>query len=139
MPAFEDLTYGLGLTGADPAALTSALAEAGLRVAAKPGVLAQSLGELALDEGAVALRLARGLLGADGEAAALETGPGDRRFADRAWSQNPFLRSAAESYLVASRWAERTLGGAGLSERKERKARFALRLLLERRRSTPAG
>ncbi len=130
MPPFEDLTYGLGLTGADPAALTSALAEAGLRVASKPGVLAQSLGELALDEGAVALRLARGLLGADGEPP-LEPGPGDRRFADRAWSQNPFLRSAAESYLVASRWAERTVGVAGLSERKERKARFALRLLLD--------
>jgi polyhydroxyalkanoate synthase subunit PhaC len=128
MPPVEDLTYGLGLTGADPASLYGALGEAALRVASQPTVLAQSLGELALDEAAVALRLARGLVGADGEQ---KTEPGDRRFSDRAWSENPFLRSAAESYLVASRWAERTLGAAGLPERKERKARFALRLLVD--------
>jgi polyhydroxyalkanoate synthase subunit PhaC len=127
MPPVEDVTYGLGLSGADPASLYGALGEAALRVASQPTVLAQSLGELALDEGAVALRLARGLLGADGE----KTEPGDRRFSDRAWSENPFLRSAAESYLVASRWAERTLEAADLPERKERKARFALRLLLD--------
>jgi polyhydroxyalkanoate synthase len=129
MPApVEDVAYGLGLSGADPGALTAALAEAGLRLASQPGALAQSLGGLALDEGAVALRFARGLLGVDGEP---PVGQGDRRFSDRAWSENPFLRSAAESYLVASRWAERTLGAAGLPERKERKARFALRLLLD--------
>jgi polyhydroxyalkanoate synthase len=127
MRPVEDVTYGLGLTGADPAALTGALAEAAWRVATQPGVLAQSLGELALDEGAVMLRLARGLLGADG-AGEVEA---DRRFSDRAWSENPFLRSAAESYLVGSRWAERTLRAARLPERKERKARFALRLLLD--------
>ena len=130
MPPVEDVTYGLGLSGADPAALTGALAEATWRIASRPGVLAQSLGELALDEGAVALRLARGLLGAADETT-LEVGRGDRRFADRAWSENPFLRSAAESYLVASRWAERTLGKARLPERKELKARFALRLLAD--------
>jgi polyhydroxyalkanoate synthase subunit PhaC len=130
MPPVEDVTYGLGLTGADPAALTGALAEAARRIVTQPGVLAQSLGELALDEGSVALRLARGLLGTDGEPA-VEAGAGDRRFQDRAWSENPFLRSAAESYLVGSRWAERTIGAAGLPERKERKARFALRLLLD--------
>jgi polyhydroxyalkanoate synthase subunit PhaC len=130
MPPVEDVTYGLGLAAVDPAALTGALAEAAWRIASRPGVLAQSLGELALDEGAVALRLARGLLGADGEPP-IDAGAGDRRFADRAWSENPFLRSTAEGYLVASRWAERTLGAAGLPERKERKARFALRLLLD--------
>ena len=127
MRPVEDVTYGLGLSGADPAALTGALAEAAWRVATQPGVFAQSLGELALDEGAVMLRLARGMLGAGGTDG-LEA---DRRFSDRAWSENPFLRSAAESYLVGSRWAERTLRAARLPERKERKARFALRLLLD--------
>src|SRR5919199_571428 len=66
MRPVEDVTYGLGLSGADPAALTGALAEAAWRLATQPGVFAQSLGELALDEGAVILRLARGMLGADG-------------------------------------------------------------------------
>jgi polyhydroxyalkanoate synthase len=130
MPPVEDVTYGLGLSGADPGALSGALAEAAFRVASQPGVAAQALGELALDEGAVALRFARGLLGADGEDG-VRGAERDRRFADRAWSENPFLRGAAESYLVASRWAGRTVAAAGLPEGKERKARFALRLLLD--------
>jgi polyhydroxyalkanoate synthase len=128
MLPIEDITYGLGLSGADPASLYAALGEAALRVGSQPGLLARSVGELALDEAAVGMRLVRGLVGADG-GEKLE--PGDRRFADRAWSENPFLRSAAEGYLVASGWAERTLTTADLPERKERKARFALRLLLD--------
>jgi polyhydroxyalkanoate synthase len=130
MRPVEDVTYGLGLTGADPGALYGALAEAAWRVAAQPAVLAQSVGELALEEGEVALRLARGLLGADADEGP-SGGERDRRFSDRAWTANPFLRATAESYLVASRWAERTVQAARLDERKERKARFALRLLLD--------
>jgi polyhydroxyalkanoate synthase len=130
MDAAEDFVYGLGLAGVDPAGLGSALGEAALRVASDPGLVARALGELALEEGAVGLDVARALLGADGEPVA-RPDPGDRRFADRAWTENPFLRGAAESYLVASRWAERTLDRAPLPERKARKARFALRLLLD--------
>jgi len=128
--AAEDITYGLGLAGVDPAALTSALAEAAVSIASQPGLAARSLGELALEEGAVGLDVARALLGADGQPR-VEPDPGDRRFADRAWKENPFLRGAAESYLVASRWAERTLEEAALPEAKKRKARFVLRLLLD--------
>jgi polyhydroxyalkanoate synthase subunit PhaC len=130
MAAAEDVTYGLGLAGVDPAALTGALAEAALSIASRPGVAARSLGELALEEGAVGLDVARAILGTDGE---LHVTPdrGDRRFTDRAWTENPFLRGAAESYLVAARWAERTLEEAALPEPKKRKARFVLRLLLD--------
>jgi polyhydroxyalkanoate synthase subunit PhaC len=130
MAAAEDVTYGLGLAGVDPAALTGALAEAALSIASRPGVAARSLGELALEEGAVGLDVARAILGTDGE---LQVTPdrGDRRFTDRAWTENPFLRGAAESYLVAARWAERTLEEAALPEPKKRKARFVLRLLLD--------
>jgi polyhydroxyalkanoate synthase len=130
MTPAEDVTYGLGLAGVDPGALTGALAEAALSIASKPGLAARSLGELALEEGAVGLDVARALLGADGEPVA-KPEPGDRRFADRAWTENPFLRGAAESYLVASRWAERTLQAADLPDERKRKARFVLRLLLD--------
>jgi polyhydroxyalkanoate synthase subunit PhaC len=128
--AAEDVTYGLGLAGVDPAALTGALAEAALSIASRPGVAARSLGELALEEGAVGVDVARTILGANGD---LQVKPdrGDRRFTDRAWTENAFLRGAAESYLVASRWAERTLEEAALPEPKKRKARFVLRLLLD--------
>jgi poly[(R)-3-hydroxyalkanoate] polymerase subunit PhaC len=128
--AAEDLTYGLGLAGVDPAGLTSALAEAAVSIASKPAVAAKLLGELALEESAVGLDVARALLGADGEPR-IEPERGDRRFADRAWKENPFLRAAAESYLVAARWAERSLDEAALPEAKKRKAHFVLGLLLD--------
>ncbi len=128
--ATEDVTYGLGLAGVDPGALTSALAEAALSLASQPAVAAKSLGELALEETAVGLDVARGLLGAN-DNPRVEPRPGDRRFADRAWKDNPFLRGAAEGYLVAARWAERTLEAAVLPEAKKRKARFVLGLLLD--------
>jgi polyhydroxyalkanoate synthase len=130
MTPAEDVTYGLGLAGVDPGALTGALAEAALSIASKPGLAARSLGELALEEGAVGLDVARAVLGADGEPA-VKPEPGDRRFADRAWTENPFLRGAAASYLVAARWAERTLEQADLPQERKRKARFVLRLLLD--------
>jgi polyhydroxyalkanoate synthase subunit PhaC len=126
----EDLTYGLGLAGVDPAALTKALGEAALGVAAQPTVLARSLGELALEQGAVGLDVARALLGAAGEPP-VKPDRGDRRFADRGWTENPLLRGAAESYLVGSRWAQRTLEATELPERTKLKARFMLRLALE--------
>jgi polyhydroxyalkanoate synthase subunit PhaC len=128
--AAEDVTYGLGLAGVDPGALTSALAEAALSIASQPATVARSLGELALEESAVGLDVARALLGPNGHPR-VEPRPGDRRFADRAWRENPFLRAAAESYLVAARWAERTLEEAALPEAKKRKARFVLGLLLD--------
>src|ERR687888_1427461 len=130
MSAVEDVTYGLGLAGVDPAGLTKALAEAALRVAADPALAARSLGELALEEGEVGLDVARTLLGGDG-APPVQPEPGDRRFSDRAWTENPFLRGVAESYLVAARWAERTLEASDLPAPKKRKARFVLRLLLD--------
>ena len=130
MSAVEDVTYGLGLAGVDPAGLTQALAEAALRVAADPALAARSLGELALEEGEVGLDVARTLLGGDG-APPVQPEPGDRRFSDRAWTENPFLRGVAESYLVAARWAERTLEASDLPAPKKRKARFVLRLLLD--------
>jgi polyhydroxyalkanoate synthase len=126
----EDITYGLGLAGVDPGALTKALGEAALGVAARPTLLARSLGELALEQGAVGLDVARALLGADRDPP-VKPERGDRRFVDRAWTENPFLRGAAESYLVASRWAQRTLDGAELPAQTKRKARFALGLLLD--------
>jgi polyhydroxyalkanoate synthase subunit PhaC len=57
--------------------------------------------------------------------------PRDKRFSDRAWKENPFLRGTMTSYLATARWAERTLDRADVPERTKRKARFALRLLLD--------
>src|SRR5919197_636180 len=130
MSTGEDVAYELGLAGVDPASLGKALGTAALAVATQPGLAARALGELVLEESAVGLDVARSMLGAAGEPP-VKPDPGDRRFGDRAWTENPFLRGAAESYLVASRLAQRTLAEARLPEQTARKAGFALRLLLD--------
>jgi polyhydroxyalkanoate synthase len=56
---------------------------------------------------------------------------GDRRFADRAWTENPAFRGAMESYLVSARWTRRLLAGTELPEQTRRKAEFAVGVLLD--------
>ena len=126
----EEVRYGLSLAGVDPASAGEALAAAGSARARDPRGVAQAVGELALEQAGVGLRLARRLLGADGDAA-VESAPGDRRFSDRAWRDNPFLRATLESYLVTRAWAERQLEEADLDDGRRKKARFALSLLLD--------
>jgi poly[(R)-3-hydroxyalkanoate] polymerase subunit PhaC len=126
MAAAEDLPYALRLSGADPAAVTSALTSAGLALARRPGTTLQALGELTLAQLGVALDVARAAF--DGEA---ELEGADRRFADRAWRANPFLRGVAGSYLATSRWAHHTLDALELDEQTAKKAHFGLGLFLD--------
>jgi polyhydroxyalkanoate synthase subunit PhaC len=130
MAAAEDVSYGLGLAGVDPAGLGRALAEAGAGIARRPDRLAQAGLGLALEEIRVALDVARRLLGADGEPA-VRPEPGDRRFGDPAWTGNPFLLGVLESYLVSARWARRLVDSADLDPISKRKAGFAVGLLFD--------
>jgi len=126
MAAAEDLPYALRLSGADPAAVTSALGSTALALARNPGTTMQALGELTLAQIAVAVDVARTTF--DGEP---ELEGADRRFSDRAWRANPFLRGVLGSYLATSRWAHRTLDSLDLDDQTKRKARFGLGLLLD--------
>jgi polyhydroxyalkanoate synthase len=126
MAVAEDLPYALRLSGADPAAVTSALGSAALALARDPGRTVQALGELTFAQVAVALDVARATFDGD-----VEIPGADRRFADRAWRANPFLRGVLGSYLATSRWAERTLDSLELDEQTRQKARFGLGLLLD--------
>jgi polyhydroxyalkanoate synthase len=128
--AIEDLAYGLDVAGLDPASLGQALASAGVGLAQRPDRLFKATAELALEETQVALNLARRLVSADGDPQATPEA-GDRRFADRAWRDNPFLDGALQAYLVASRRARELLGAADLPAPEARKAQFALELLLD--------
>lgn len=128
MPPVEDLRYGFDLAAVDPASLNAALASAGIRLAREPATTTRALAELALDQAGVAGGVVRRLAGADGDEA---PAPGDFRFADRAWAENPFLRGLLESYLVSARTARRLLEAADLPQPKRRKAAFALELLLD--------
>ena len=54
--------------------------------------------------------------------------PGDNRFKDAEWSTNPYFDFWKQSYLLTTRWAERTIAEAdGLDDRTRAKADFYLR------------
>lgn len=130
MTAIEDLAYGLDVAGLDPGSLGEALASAGVGVARRPDRVLKATAELAVEETQVALNLARRLVSADGAPQAAPEA-GDRRFADRAWRDNPFLDGTLQAYLVAGRHARELLESADLPEAQSRKARFALELMLD--------
>jgi polyhydroxyalkanoate synthase len=126
----EDLSYGFDLTGIDPGSLGNALASAAAALAKQPAKVSSAAAGLALEEGAIALDTARRLLDVEVESR-VRPEPGDRRFADRAWAENPLLRGLLESYLVSSRKALALLETADLDAQTARKARFALRIFLD--------
>src|SRR5204862_87352 len=57
--------------------------------------------------------------------------PGDRRFADRAWKDNPWLRSVLESYLVSAQWWRDRVDESHLDDADRRRARFAVNAMLD--------
>jgi poly[(R)-3-hydroxyalkanoate] polymerase subunit PhaC len=123
----EDLGYGLSLGAVDPASLGDSLRAAAVQVARDPARAARAMGELVAEELGVAARTVRRLAGGNGDSP-VEPDASDRRFSDRAWHDNPFLRATMESYLVGRRWAERLLESTPLDDERKRKARFALSL-----------
>ena len=56
--------------------------------------------------------------------------PRDRRFADPAWTGNPFLRRSVQAYLAAATTAETLVAGAGLGWRDDTRLKFLLTNLI---------
>ncbi len=61
----------------------------------------------------------------------VEVNPKDRRFADPAWSGNPFFYGTRLTYLAACRWARQVVGSTGVSDEVGRKARMAIDFMLD--------
>jgi polyhydroxyalkanoate synthase subunit PhaC len=60
----------------------------------------------------------------------IEPGPGDNRFKDPEWSNNPFFDFCKQAYLLACKWAEDKLKETeGLADRDRHRAEFYLRQL----------
>jgi polyhydroxyalkanoate synthase subunit PhaC len=83
-------------------------------LARRPGAVARRTGHLAGD-------LARVAAGRSER----EPAKGDRRFADRAWSENWLLRRLLQGYLAVGETVDELISDAGLDWRTERQARFA--------------
>jgi polyhydroxyalkanoate synthase len=72
------------------------------------------------------LRLTGELASAARGEARREPPPGDRRFTDPAWSQNPLYRRVLQGYLGATAVAGDTVGRLGLDDKSEGRARFVV-------------
>jgi polyhydroxyalkanoate synthase len=61
----------------------------------------------------------------DGVAPTVAARPGDKRFSDREWTDNPLFSALKQLYLATTRWAEELVEEAeGVDERTRHKARF---------------
>jgi poly[(R)-3-hydroxyalkanoate] polymerase subunit PhaC len=62
---------------------------------------------------------------------ALAPEPGDKRFTDPTWKDNPFYRTWLQTYLASCDALDGFIGSAGLSGKETQRARFALSLLTD--------
>ena len=93
-----------------------------------PDRLAKAMGDLAIRQGRTGLDATMRLIG---RGAGEPLAPGDKRFSDRAWQENPFLRAYAQSYLTTAAWAGDLLEAATVPDLVARQARFSLRMLID--------
>ena len=88
-------------------------------LARRPGFLGRQAARLGTELGRVAA--GRSAIAAD---------PRDRRFADPAWTENPFLRRSVQAYLAAAQTAEALVDGAELGWRDDTRMKFLLTNLI---------
>ncbi|MGZ3553606.1 MAG: PHA/PHB synthase family protein [Vulcanimicrobiaceae bacterium] len=122
----EELSYGLEITGLDPASLVDALRAVINDAMADPLRLTTWMTSLAIAEQTVGFNMLRRLAGEDAEPASPISG--DRRFADPGWKHNPFLAGMVEDYLVRTRAALSLIESSRVPESTRRKAAFAMTL-----------
>ncbi len=124
-----DFSYGLNAGAVDPVGIWRAVGEVGAEVMTRPDVMARSWLDLGARQSAAGLTMMSRFLGAP--VPEQSAANGDRRFADRAWRDNPYLSSLLESYLAYSEWALSLVDQSRLPEQTRRKARFGLRWLID--------
>jgi len=120
---------GIGL--ADPMAIGAAFLEMTQRMMADPARLAEAQAALWNDYLRLWQRSAQRFLGGDAEPV-IEAPPEDRRFRDRAWSDNTLFDFIKQSYLMTARWLQGTVRNVeGLDEHTARKVDFYTRQFVD--------
>jgi polyhydroxyalkanoate synthase len=92
----------------------------GAALARQPGTLARRTGELALELGRITLGRSE-----------LAPGRKDKRFADPAWSGNPFLRRAMQTHLATARTTWELIEDADLDWQDDERIRFTATNLVD--------
>jgi polyhydroxyalkanoate synthase len=88
-------------------------------LARRPGLVGRQAAQLGAELGRIAA--GRSTVAADKR---------DRRFADPAWKDNPFLRRSVQAYLAAAASAEKLVAGAELGWRDDTRLKFLLTNLI---------
>ena len=126
----SEAQYGARMAGGTATSFGGALRKLAIDMAAHPAATLRTTADLALRQGTVAVHTMSRLMGASPEPV-VATAPGDRRFADRAWRDNPFLRQLLESYLVTAQWWRDRVDESNLGTADRRRARFAVNAVLD--------
>jgi polyhydroxyalkanoate synthase subunit PhaC len=129
----EELSYGIGITGLDPASLTDALRAVMADAMMDPMRMGTWLSTLALAEQNVGMNMLRRLSGQEPFDFVGDTGKAkaDKRFAEPEWSSNPILAGIVEDYRVRTQAALQLVDSARLPEATRHKARFAMQLMCD--------
>jgi polyhydroxyalkanoate synthase subunit PhaC len=123
----EELNYGIDVTGLDMASLTDALRAVVADAMTDPLRMSTWMTGLALAEQNVGFNMMRRLSGETSEPKFAD----DKRFAEPAWSSNPFLAGFVEDYQARTQAAFALVDSTRLPEKTRRKARFAMQLFCD--------
>jgi polyhydroxyalkanoate synthase len=124
----EELKYGIDVTGLDPASLGDAVRAVVADAMNDPMRMTTWMTGFALAEQNVGLNMIRRL---SGQEPAANPYPGDKRFADPEWTQNPILAGVVEDYRARTDAAMQLVDSARLPEATRRKAKFAIQLMCD--------
>lgn len=130
MPA-DDLSYGIDVTGLDPASLNDALKAVMADAMADPMRMSTWLSGFALAEQNVGLNMMRRFGGQQPVAGPGQSDRSDKRFSEPEWSANPILAGIVDDYRVRCEAAMQLVESTRLPDATRRKARFAMQLMLD--------
>ncbi|MDQ1709192.1 MAG: poly[(R)-3-hydroxyalkanoate] polymerase subunit PhaC [Frankiaceae bacterium] len=118
------------LIAADPVSFLRSLVSAGTALARNPTGVAAANTRLAIGVAAAARAAAMRALGSD-TPGPVSPAAGDKRFADPAYDDNPLYFLLEQQYLLTCQLASELLDAAGLDAKRDNKARFAAKFLLD--------
>ena len=124
----EELSYGIDITGVDPASLNDALKAVMTDAMMDPMRIGSWMTSMMIAEQTAGMNMLRRLGGLEPLADAAAPS-GDKRFSDPEWSDNPLLAGMVEDYRIRSEAALQLVDSSRLPEATKRKARFAVQLM----------
>jgi polyhydroxyalkanoate synthase len=118
------------VTRKDPVSFLASLGEVGVALAKRPADVAAANVRLVLGMGAALKATAQCALGMT-PTAPVAPPAGDKRFADKAFSENPLFFFLEQEYLLGCQLVNELLDAAQLEETKDAKARFAAGFIMD--------